>query len=224
MSTAFSPKRSLIRAVAPLFLLDKPIQIIKWCRFVESCDCPLFPNRESLYEYIEKAILGGAPVDYLEFGVAGGDSLRCWLELNSHPESRFWGFDSFEGLPDDWSPSRPKGTFTQRGRPPKLHDPRVRFEIGLFQDTLPRFLHAFHPQRQVIIHNDSDLYSATLYTLTKLDSSVSDGTIIIFDEFWDAAHEFRAFMDYVAAYRRTFSVIAGTRRFGQVAVVLRNHM
>jgi hypothetical protein len=42
----------------------------------------------------------------------------------------------------------------------------------------------------------------------------------MFDEFWDAAHEFRALMDYSAAYRRTFRVIAATERFGQVAVVL----
>ena len=203
-------------------LLDKPIQIIKWCRSVESCDCPLFSRRELLYGHIQKTILGDAPIDYLEFGVAGGDSLRCWLELNRDPASRFWGFDSFEGLPEDWSRTRPKGTFARGGQPPELHDPRARFEIGLFQDTLPRFLQTFRPQRQLVIHNDSDLYSATLYMLTQLDFCATDGTVIMFDEFWDAAHEFRAFMDYAAAYRRTFRVIGGTRRFGQVAVVLGN--
>ena len=72
----------------------------------------------------------------------------------------------------------------------------------------------------MVIHNDSDLYSSTLYTLTQLDSIAAGGTVIIFDDFIDARHEFRALMDYAVAYQRKFKVIAATRRFMQAAVLL----
>ena len=35
---------------------------------------------------------------------------------NSHSDSRFVGFDSFEGLPEDWNSENPKGHFTTQGR------------------------------------------------------------------------------------------------------------
>ena len=57
--------------------------------------CPEFPGRIDLYQHI--ALLTDGPIDYLEFGVWQGASIRSWLELNRHPDSRFVGFDTFEG-------------------------------------------------------------------------------------------------------------------------------
>lgn len=215
-----SLKRRLIRAASPVSVLDKPIQIIKWCKFVETCDCPLFKTREDLYEHIENTMLRDAPIEYMEFGVADGASLISWLNLRRDSNSRFWGFDSFEGLPEEWYKHRPKGTFARGGKPPEISDPRLKFVVGWFQETLPSFLRTFTPQGRIIVHNDSDLYSATLFTLTQLNSIAAPGTIIIFDEFSDASHEFRALMDYAAAYQRKFRVIAATKRFVQAAVLL----
>lgn len=193
---------------------------MKWCKFIETCDCPLFDTRGDLYEHLQNKIIGDAPIDYLEFGVADGASLRNWINLHRNPTSRFWGFDSFEGLPEDWYDARPKGTFARGGKPPEISDPRVKFVVGWFQETLPPFLLKFKPKTRLIVHNDSDLYSATLFTLTQVDLIAAAGTIIIFDEFWDASHEFRALLDYSAAYQRRFKVIAATKRFGQAAVLL----
>src|SRR6476469_942601 len=72
-----------------------------------------YQKRFQLYEQIistEK--LKEEPIDYLEFGVAGGHSFRWFQQNNSNPESRFYGFDTFTGLPEDWG-SYKKGTFSQ---------------------------------------------------------------------------------------------------------------
>ncbi len=52
---------------------------------------------------------GEAAFDFFEFGVYRGDSLRTWCALNGNRDTRFFGFDSFRGLPAHWKPSRPEG-------------------------------------------------------------------------------------------------------------------
>ena len=72
-----------------------------------------------MYGYLQQTVLKDAPIDYLEFGVADGASLRSWCALNQRPESRFFGFDTFTGLPEDWAADHPKGTFNRDGIPPR---------------------------------------------------------------------------------------------------------
>jgi O-methyltransferase len=40
------------------------------------------------------------PLDYFEFGVAGGFSFKWWLDKNRKPESRFFCLDTFERFPE----------------------------------------------------------------------------------------------------------------------------
>jgi hypothetical protein len=213
-------KRSIAALLLPSAFLDRVNWTSKWCHTMKQADCPRFQNREEMYSYIQYTVMKDAPIDYLEFGVADGSSLRSWCAINKHLGSRFFGFDSFAGLPEDWYADRPKGTFDRDGIPPEIVDPRVQFHIGLFQDSLPDFLDSYRPSNRVVIHNDSDLYSSTLYSLTMVERIISPGTVVMFDEFWDALHEYRALSDYSAAYRRAFKIIAATARFTQVAVTL----
>jgi O-methyltransferase len=159
-------------------------------------------NRMALYKFLSENIICEGSIDYLEFGVFRGDSIRAWADLNVHKASRFIGFDSFEGLPEPWNTHNPKGTFDVGGVYPQISDVRVQFVKGWFQDTVPRFLESFSPKNRLVIHNDSDLYSSNLYTLTRLNCIMTPGTIIIFDEFTSPLHEFRAFNDYLSAYQR----------------------
>ncbi len=172
---------------------------------------PRFPDRIGLYRHLAEHELAGQPIDYLEFGVYRGDSMRAWSGLNAHPESRFVGFDSFEGLPEDWTGDLGAGAFDTGGAIPAIADPRVRFVKGWFQHSLPGFLRDHVPDRRLVVHNDSDLYSSTLYVLAQMDRLMVPGTILVFDEFASPLHEFRAFQDYLGAFMRQAVPLATTQ-------------
>jgi len=170
---------------------------------------PSFQTRKELYRYLNTQ-LGDAAIDFLEFGVYQGASLKEWTHLNQNAESRFFGFDSFQGLPEDWellTKTIRKGEYSTGGIPPDMEDTRTLFFKGNFQDTLLSFLSTYQSDKQKIVHLDADLYSSTLFVLTVLDRVLVPGSILIFDEF-TSMDEFRAFLDYTAAYRRKFHFLA----------------
>jgi len=202
-------------------LVDKLNWNRRWIDSVQGSDAPRFAHRDDLHRFVRNRLnIGQGAVDYLEFGVYRGATIKMWSDEDRHPESRFVGFDSFEGLPEDWSGTMPKGTFTTFGQLPDIADPRVRFVVGWFQKTLPGFLREFskRPNCPLVIHNDCDLYSSTLYCLTSLDPILEPGTIIIFDEFDDVLHEFRALTDYCQAFMRGWRIIGAVHGFCQVAI------
>ncbi len=105
--------------------------------------CSSFRDRAGMYRAIHESYIDGNAVDYLEFGVFQGDSMRQWASLNKHKDSRFFGFDSFEGLPDDWRARQGKGHFDVGGVEPRIDDPRIKFVKGWFENTIPQFAREF---------------------------------------------------------------------------------
>src|SRR5208282_5915912 len=156
--------------------------------------CSRFSKREEMYRYLNAEYFAGGnkPVDFFEFGVFQGRSMAFWSALNAHPESRFFGFDSFEGLPEEWNRDNPSGSYSAGGKIPVTSDARVRFIVGWFQNSLPGFLAAHELRNPLVVHNDSDLYSSTLYSLTAMNALIAPGTLVIFDDFYDPLHQFRA--------------------------------
>jgi len=73
------------------------------------------------------------------------------------PPPPWLAFDSFEGLPEDWRHGKGSGHF-RTGEPPRINDSRVSFQVGWFDNTLPRSTVPDHGQP--IINVDSDLYSS----------------------------------------------------------------
>lgn len=179
-------------------------------------DCATFEKREDMYAHLA-APLRDKAIDYLEFGVWQGASIKYWASLNSHPESRFVGFDTFEGLPEDWDDS-PKGTFSTKGKMPVSDDYRISFEKGLFQDTLPGHLAKSPPTGDLVMHVDCDLYSSTLFVLGTLHPCVRRGTVIIFDDFYSLNHEFRAFFDYDRSFGIKWTPAAKLPHCNKVAI------
>ena len=98
-------------------------------------------SRNQLYSHINTSINNTA-ITYCEFGVFKGASIKYWSSLNTHDDSRFFGFDTFSGLPENWdnfTGGLQKGTFDTHGLVPNINDERVSFYKGLFQDTYQVF-------------------------------------------------------------------------------------
>ncbi|MFN0157271.1 MAG: class I SAM-dependent methyltransferase [Bacteroidota bacterium] len=176
-------------------------------------------KRYGLYDFVMNQQQLGGPIDYLEFGVAQGDSLKWWVEHNTHATSRFVGFDTFEGLPEkfEWLDS---GTFSSGGKPPMMRDARCTFEVGMFQDTLEPFIKKMSFDRRTVIHLDADLYSSTLYVLARLGPHLKKGDVVLFDEFGVPMHEFRAFMDFAHAFRVKYELLGAVNNYMNVALRL----
>jgi hypothetical protein len=150
-----------------------------------------FGSKEELFAHA-LAHVRGTRTQYLEFGVYAGNSLRWWAEHLTEPSARFVGFDSFEGLPEDWRHDIRQGEFRTAG-PPLIDDPRVSFVVGWFDDTLPKY--ELPPCDQLIVNIDSDLYSSAQTVLDWLEPHLRPGTLVYFDELVDCHHELRAFVE-----------------------------
>ena len=177
----------------------------------------VYNKREKLYEYvINEQNLDSINLDYLEFGVAEGSSFIWWTNRLKNKGNRFWGFDTFEGLPENW------GFFAKgdmRSEIPAIEDDRVTFFKGLFQDTLPEFLkeNRIEKSRKKVIHLDADLFSSTLFTLTSLAPFLNEGDILFFDEFNVPNHEFLAFKHFTESYLIRTKILGAVNNFYQVA-------
>jgi O-methyltransferase len=173
--------------------------------------------RFELYKHIIKAEDLNQPINYLEFGVAFGRSFKWWAQNNTNTESKFVGFDTFTGLPEDWNLFN-KGDMSADGKTPEINDERCSFEVGLFQETLPSFIKKFDFSKRNVIHIDADLYTSTLYVLTSLAPFMKKDDIIVFDEFGVPQHEFKAFTEFCNSYYIDYKVIAAVNNYFQIAV------
>ena len=182
--------------------------------------CSSFAGRLEMWRDVQNRFVSDAAVDYLEFGVFEGESMQWWTRLNTHESSRFFGFDSFEGLPEDWHGEKGKGYFDVSGRLPPIEDPRVTFVKGWFEDTLPSFIRDFSVKNLLVVHIDCDLYGGAMLALVHLAPFLTKGTILIFDEFFDRENEFKAFMDWQRIYRKNIRVVGQVENYAQICVQL----
>jgi hypothetical protein len=192
------------RAITAFALSIKYLELGRWMRTKGYRPSQRFAQREALFDLVGKAI-GDRTVLYLEFGVFKGDSTRHWSKVLHNPSSNLHGFDSFEGLPEDWNSDFPKGHFSTGGMIPQIDDERVKFFKGWFEETLPTYEFPLH--EVLVINLDADLYSSTIYVLRTLEDKIVPGTYIYFDEFSHMDHEFRAFDEFMNETGMKFSLV-----------------
>ena len=117
---------------------------------------------------------------YLEFGVYKGYTINFFSQF----VNTIYGFDSFEGLREDWVGTNvPKGTFNLNKKIPKLNKNVIPVS-GWIQDTLAPFLEKHKPEIN-FVHIDVDTYEATKFVLTKIKPYLVKNCIIAFDELYN---------------------------------------
>ena len=167
-----------------------------------------FWRREELFEWLA-AEIGDREVLYMEFGVHQGESMRYWSRLLRNPRSHLHGFDSFRGLPHDWSlEGHERGYFSTGGAVPVIDDPRVEFFVGWFDETLPAYEWPSHDVLVVML--DADLYSSTSTVLSLVSDKLTPGSYLYFDQFHHRADELRAFAEFVDERDVQFRLVALT--------------
>jgi len=170
-----------------------------------------YKKRYDLYNYLFETEKLNVAINYLEFGVASGESFNWWMTKNENDGSNFYGFDTFTGLPEDFGPYK-KGTFNANSIP-AIKDSRGRFFQGLFQQTLPVFLKTFDNTKKTVVMMDADLYTATFFTLASLTPFLKKDDIILFDEFAVPTHEFMAFQQFIDCYYFNLEFIGAASNF-----------
>jgi hypothetical protein len=188
------------------------------CDYVERYMFLVPSDFENRYELLDYAIPKVSVKDglWLEFGVYKGDTINY---IAGKTKSIIYGFDSFEGNPDDWRSEYRKGAFVLDEIPRFLEN--VIIEKGLFHDSIPRFLKN-NDNPVAFIHIDCDLYSSTKVIFDLMRERFVKDSILVFDEFFNypgwKQHEFRAFREFVENDKRNFEYIGYVYKHSQVAI------
>lgn len=184
---------------------------------------PNFDTDYDLHQWVAETQLDSELVQtglVLEFGVATGRTLNHFARCL--PEKTVHGFDSFEGLPEDWTSRMPKGFFARKELPRVRKN--CRLHVGWFDNTLPTFIeHSDSGKNPIaLLHVDCDLYSSTVTILENLKTQLVKGTVIVFDEYMNypgwQQDEFRAWQEFVANNNITYEYIGRVSRHQKVAV------
>ncbi|MCB0338390.1 MAG: class I SAM-dependent methyltransferase [Bdellovibrionales bacterium] len=148
-------------------------------------------------EYLIHADLDG---DYLEFGVYRADTFAyaCGLLGRNYPKMRFYAFDSWEGLPEASGLDDQNGytsgfkegqyrgeldEFWQKVSNSGIDRGRVHTIQGWFDKTLvPNHPESSPVSKAAIAWVDCDYYDSTVPVLEYLTPRISDGTVIVFDD------------------------------------------
>lgn len=144
----------------------------------------MFKDRDVMAAYMRQQFENLTSGVWLEFGVWSGTSINYYA---THlPSLTFHGFDSFRGLPEDWSSGFPsmRGTFDLYGQAPVVLS-NVTLHSGWFDRTLPLFVfnHSDELEHMVCLYIDSDLYSSCNTVLSCLQDYIKPGLLILFDEY-----------------------------------------
>lgn len=206
----------------------RPFDYLRMARILAAIDAarffethfPLAENligKEALLRHA--CTLAPAEGEILEFGVMEGRTLRL---LGAYFSTRLvHGFDSFEGLPEDWRHDIRSGAFSTQGKPPENLPGNTRLHIGLFSQCIPAYKAVFQG-KIALLHIDCDLYSSAHTVLFGLAERLPPGSIIVFDEYinypgW-REQEHKAFMEFVAAFEIRFSYVAFASSYLSVAI------
>ena len=186
----------------------------------------LLDNRLMEYQFCMQNILHPKG-HYVEFGVYEGKSINYLASLNKN--ITFHGFDSFEGLPEQWFMGHKvieKGHFAVSELPKVV--PNVVLHEGWFEDTIP-VLKKDHKRHISFINIDCDLYKSTKTVLELLNNQIVESTLIRFDDLlpspispypkWEEG-EWKALVEWCKNYDREVVPLARSWKQGCIMKVV----
>lgn len=190
--------------------LASTVQVIK----SDMPSAALFVDVAAFHTFcLSKASRSGA---HCEFGVFAGQTINFFANLR--PDVQFEGFDSFEGLPEEWS-GYLQFDFNRGKKLPVVRE-NVRLHVGWFSDTLPDYVRECRVKgidSISFLHIDCDLYSSTVDILTSTSHLLMDGTLVLFDEYFCYPgyenHEMKAFKEFCGRtdFRPEWVAVCGQR-------------
>lgn len=166
-----------------------------------------FLTLENLNDLALDVVKRGIQGDFVECGVFNGGSAAAAACAIRSSDRKFWLYDSFEGMPEtsaEDGPEAPDFVGKCVGDEADVHAAMrlARFPVdkyvirkGWFQDT---FATGPAPDTIAFLHIDADWYDSVQLALETFYDRVSDGGVIILDDFghWEGCRE--AFYDFAA--------------------------
>jgi hypothetical protein len=156
--------------------------------------------------------------DYFEFGLWRGKTFcharRMKARYRLH-NMRFWGFDSFQGLPEFsdekdsiWAPGQfacNVDEFHRIARRNGFQENEYELVQGYYNESLtPGLRQRMSGIQAAVVYVDCDLYESTRDVLFFLPPFLQDGTIVCFDDYYNykgnpLQGEQRALQEFLAA-------------------------
>lgn len=153
-------------------------------------------------EFIEAQDMGDGY--YMEFGVHNGESMIEAYRTLRGVTNHYYGFDSFEGLPEltgedqkshHLTPGFYEGNYKSMQfdfvkasikASSRMQDDELTLTPGFFEDSLSTFKKETLKQKGVplVVFIDCDLYSSTVEVLKFIDDLLVTGTWVLFDDYW----------------------------------------
>ena len=197
--------------------------------YVESGDGTKAKYEPSIKKHFQ-TVLDMVTLDgyWMEMGVRGGRSVE-WL-LEKYPNKEYHGFDSWEGLPEDWfiGASVRYKAGDMNVDMPNFPD-NIKLYKGWFTESLPKWK-SDHKGPIAFIHIDSDLYSSCKTTLEELNDQIVPGTVLAFDEFINFRltkklgnwyeHEWKALMEWLQTHNRKIKPLTRNYAYQASCVVI----
>jgi len=188
---------ALAETKRPLWFAESLVLSARYQQWLRSSDwargARRFRDRLELWQVGTRPRLARAGATVLEFGVADGLATQWWAETQV-PFARWHGFDTFEGLPGDWTragvPVMAAGVFSPGAGVGATPDVVAAYphewHRGLIEDTLPG---VERPDTPLFVMIDVDLLEPTKVILGWLHEHGRAGDLVYFDEAFDPWNE-----------------------------------
>lgn len=177
----------------------------------------LFEDKKRIRQWcLQQAVAAlGTRGLFAEFGVWRGRGVNLFARHLARSGVTVWGFDSFEGLEEDWTGharGAEQGRYSLEGQMPEVLD-NVRLVKGMVQDTVPGWLAEQRQGPLIFAHLDLDTYTPTRFVLDAIRPRLVPGSVLLFDELYGypgwRGHEWRALNEALPADSYRFIAFSG---------------